>query len=337
MPRFAGGQLTGRFAWPSELIEAARKYTREKTEPNLKALREARVAAAREIIALQEGAGFGFITDGGTGVLDIFTPYSSGAGGGGSGGNIDKYPGTRNSYYHTPVVKSKLKAESVIADYLHTEEIKRGRKKAILPSPASLALAAENSHYRSLGELVLAYAEVLREDVRELGSLGYDLVQLNECFLTADRFSKRVPKGFAEAFAKSVDSVFRGFRGRSCVYFHSGDASRYIPLVLGTGVTDVGFDFNTPADGIRKLRFAKNVTLGLQNATRKLPDEWLEKEPGVLVGRTREYLKEMKIGADREVFLSPSQDYDGLQTFPQARRRLGNLAKAAEALREDPA
>jgi len=35
---------------------------------------------------------------------------------------------------------------------------------------------------------------------------------------------------------------------------------------------------------------------------------------------------------ESEVFLSPSQDYDGLQTYPQAKRRLDNLKNAVSLL-----
>jgi methionine synthase II (cobalamin-independent) len=332
--KFTGGQLAGRFAWPAEVIDAARKYTREKTTENLKSLENARRAAAREIVSFQVSLGFDYVTDGGVGFLDIFTPYAGGVKGVSSGGNIDKYPGTRNSYYHTPVVRKALKGGSAVEDHLYTGEIKVGKKKAILPSPASLALASENSYYPDLEELMAAFAKVLREDVRRLGSAGYELIQLDECFLTVDRFSRKVGRGFVAAFADSVDAVFKGFRKRSCVYFHSGDASALLSKVLDTSITDVGFDFNTLPKAASRTRIGKNLILGLQNTTRKLPLDWLDREPGVLTSRAREYGKALRLGKESEVFLSPSQDYDGLQTYPQATRRLENLARAASTLKE---
>jgi methionine synthase II (cobalamin-independent) len=333
--KFAGGQLTGRFAWPAEVIDAARKYTRERTDENLESLETARRRAAKEIVSLQTSLGFNYVTDGGVGFLDAFTPYAEGVEGVSSEGNIDKYPGTRNSYYHTPVVRHALKGGSAVEEHLFTKEVSVERKKAILPSPASLALASENAYYPDLEELMAAFAKVLGEDVRRLESAGYKLIQLTECFLTVDRFAKRVRRGFSGAFADSVDVVFKGFGGRSCVYFHSGDASALLPKVLKTGVTDVGFDFNTQPQAVSGTRIAKNLVLGLQNATRKLPDDWLDREPATLASRAREYQKALRLGSDQEVFLAPSQDYDGLQTYPQAKRRLENLANAASALKRD--
>lgn len=331
MSVFAGGQLSGRFAWPAELIEAGRRYTRESSEGNLRSLEDARRRAAKDVVSLQVSAGFRFLTDGGVGFLDLFTPYSEGLEGVGSEGNIDKYPGTRNSYYHTPVVKGELKGGSLIRKHLYTDELAGGRKKAILPSPASLALAAESPRYPDLRGLMVAFAGVLQEDERQLEELGYDMIQLNECFLTVDRFRKRVHGEFVDSFVESVDRIFRGSRARSCIYFHSGDASDLLAKVVRTRVTDVGFDFHTPPSAASLSSLGKNVVLGLQNTTRKLPEDWLEREPEELAARAKEYLRTLKDG-EGEAVLAPSQDYDGLQTYPQAKRRFENLAKAVSLL-----
>lgn len=330
MASFKGGQLTGRLAWTSELTEAARRYTREKTPSNLAALEAAKLRAAREAVALQSSYGFGYVTDGGAGVADIFTPYAEGLRGVSSGGNIDKYPGTRNSYFHTPVVEGEVRPEAVAPRFLFTAENKGAGKKAILPSPGALAVASEDSYYGSRERLMRAYAEVLRADVRALAAAGYAYVQLTECFINDGRFAK-ASAGLAPAFAECVEEIFEGYAGRSCVYFHAGDAAPFLPLLADSGVTDVGFDFNTPASRA-SLPGVRGALLGLQNSTRKLPAEWLEKEPEALAARAREYVSALGLADGVEVYLAPSQDYDGLQTYPQARRRLDNLAKAVRML-----
>ena len=331
MAGFKGGQLTGRLAWTSELTEAARRYTREKTAANLAGLEAAKLGAAREAVALQSSYGFEYVTDGGAGVADIFTPYAERLEGVSSGGNIDKYPGTRNSYFHTPVVEGEIRPQAVAARFLFTAELKGGKKKAILPSPGALAVASEGSHYRPRERLMRAYAEVLRADVKELAAAGYGYIQLTECFINNGRFAK-ASAGLAPAFADCVEEIFEGYAGRSCVYFHAGDAAPFLPLLAESGVTDVGFDFNTPAPRASIAPDVMGVVLGLQNSTRKLPEEWLEKEPDALAARGREYIRGLGLADGVEVYLAPSQDYDGLQTYPQARRRLDNLAKAARIL-----
>ena len=328
--KVGGGQLTGRLAWTPERTEAARRYTREKTDANLAAYEAAELKAAREAVALQASFGFGYLTDGGAGVTDIFAPYTEGLGGVKGGGNIDKYPGTRNSYFHTPVVEGDIRPTAVALKFLFTSELK-GKKKAILPSPAALALASEDTHYSSKERLMLAFAEVLKKDVAELAAAGYEYIQLTECFLNNERFVK-ASAGLAPSFGGCVREIFDGYSGRSCVYFHAGDASGFLPLLAESGVTDLGFDFNTPASAAKGKVRGEGVILGVQNSTRKLPEEWLEREPEALAARAKEYVRELGLGEETEVFLAPSQDYDGLQTYPQAKRRLESLAKAVEIL-----
>jgi hypothetical protein len=101
---------------------------------------------------------------------------------------------------------------------------------------------------------------------------------------------------------------------------------------VDTAVTDIGFDFNTPSRSASRIPIPKNVILGLQNTTRKLPADWLDREPRELASRAKEYVETLTLGGESNVVLSPSQDYDGLQTYPQAKRRLENLAKAVSLL-----
>ena len=331
MATIKGGQLTGRISWTPGLTEAARRYTREKTEENRAGLESAKLDAAREAVALQSSYGFEFVTDGGTGVVDIFTPYAEGLEGVSSGGNIDKYPGTRNSYFHTPVVTGEIRPKAVASRFILTSALEWRNKKAILPSPAALSLASEDSHYHSLEELMLAYTEVLREDVRDLAASGFGFIQLTECFINNPRFA-RASARLAPRFGECVERVFQGFRGASCVYFHSGDAAPFLPALEDAGVNTLGFDFNTDPSAARGGLDGKHLILGVQNSTRKLPGGWLEDEPAVLAARAREYVKQLGVGEGAEVFLAPSQDYDGLQTYPQAKRRLDNLARAIRIL-----
>ena len=326
----SGIQLTGRFAWNRSLTSVARRFTREETAANVTALSEARRAAASEVIRAQADLAFEYITDGGVGFLDLFSPYVGSVAGVKAGGNIDKYPGTRNSYYHTPLVEGRIKAEGHTVDgFLYTSEFPAGtKKKAILPSPVAFALACENTFYSNLEDLVRDFSEVLRGDVKTLSSNGYDYIQLTECFLPNPRFSGRASKRIAESLVECLNAIFEGFRGRSALYLHSGDASGLLPGILESEVTDVGFDFNTGLDSLRGVTIEKNLLLGLQNTTRKLPKELVEREPEVLAARVREGAAGLDVSGEAEIFLCPSQDFDGVQTYSQAIARLESLSAA---------
>ena len=328
----SGIQLTGRLPWDAALTAAGRKYTREPNEENTAALLEERKRSAAEAVRLQVELGFDFVTDGGVGQTDLFSPYLDAVDGIKKGGNIDRYPGTRNSYYHVPLVDSKIGLNVASAK---SRFLLRGigglKKKAILPSPVAFALVCENNHYSDRAEIARDFAALLREEVRELAREGYEFIQLTECFLTSPRFATRVTDELKDIFAGALDEIFQGYKGRSAVYFHSSDCSELVDRVLESGVTDFGFDFNTPVTTLPRS-VGKNLLLGLQNTTRKLPPDFLANEVEILGARFRDVRNELGDRVKGEVWLCPSQDYDGLQTYSQGVGRLRNLGGAFKAL-----
>ncbi len=330
----AGIQLSGRFAWDGALTSAARRYTREPGEGTFQSLSDARRKAAAEVMRAQVESGFEYVTDGGFASLDLFSPFIDTVVGIKAGGNIDRYPGTRNSYYHTPLVNDRIRPSPGEIDRFLIEAAfpPHVKKKAILPSPAAFALACENASYPDRESIVRDFSEVLRAHVEALAARGYGYVQLTECFLPSPRFRGRVSEKMGDALMEGLRTIFDGFGGRSALYVHSADGSELLRAALDSGLTDIGFDFNTPPDAFRGLSVDKNVLLGVQNTTRKLPEGLLDEEPGVLAGRTREYLADLRLAPSSEVAVCPSQDYDGVQTYPQAVSRLRTLAKAFRLL-----
>ncbi len=324
-----GVQLSGRFAWGPGLTAAARRYTREPNAGNARELTGARERAVSEFISLQTDLGLEFLTDGGLARQDLFSPYLASVDGVREAGNIDRYPGTRNSYYHIPQVNGRIRpAGSAVEETVSRSGLPPGRKsKAILPSPLSFALACENTFYSGREKILRDFCEVLREEVSALASAGCRYIQVTECFATDPRFKGKATSAMVQELLEGLERVFEGFGGRSALYFHSGDCSEMLPKVIESGLTDVGFDFNTPVRKVRGLALEKNLLLGVQDTTRKLPHELLELEPRLLADSARKSLSYLGLSNAKAV-LCPSQDYDGLQTYSQAVTRLRNLAKA---------
>lgn len=324
--------LSGRFSWNRDLTLAARRYAREQTDDNFSELTKARKASAKALIEIQLGLGFEYPTDGGFGQLDMFSPYVGEVEGLRATGNIDKYPGTRNSYYHTPLVEGKIEAKAAVAPKsLFNAEFPAGcKRKAILPSPVAFALACENTFYPSREEVVRDFSEVLKRDVGALSRLGYGYIQLTDAFMSSRRFAPRVSEGLSNILVESLATIFEGFEGRSCYYFHSDDCSKFLPSILRSGVTDVGFDFNTLLESLSFVDSDKNVVIGVQNAARKLPAEILKEEPELIAWRAAGVAKSLSLSDSCELAVCPSQDYDGLQTYPQALARMRSLAQAVK-------
>lgn len=327
----SGIQLTGRLPWDAALTAAGRKYTREPNEQNAEELFEERRRSAAQAVSLQVELGFEFVTDGGAGETDLFSPFLEGIGGVKKGGNIDRYPGTRNCYYHVPLVEGKIRPGDTNRDLTRYFPERQGlRKKAILPSPLAFALACENEVYSDRAEIARDFAGLLTDEVKALSKEGIEFVQLTECFATSPRFASRMTDELTATLGDSLDVIFEGFRGRSAIYFHSADCSPLLEEALESGVTDVGFDFNTPTEAIGGAS-EKNILLGVQNTTRKLPPDFVSDEVAILTDRFRD-LKGALSNSQGEVWLCPSQDYDGLQTHSQAMVRLRNLGGAFRAL-----
>ncbi len=332
--RVKGIQLTGRHAWSDEQTNAARAYAREPNSQKLEELRTAQRRAAEEFGQLQARLGFAYATDGGFRLKDDFTPYvEKVAGVGGGQGQINRQPGTRNAYYFTPIVSSKLQSDAVILDeYLYPAAIPAPlKKKLILASPLSFVLAAEGTGYSNQVELLYDFSDVQSRAIRAHAS-EYQYVQLNESFSTDERFARGVTKDLLSAFRDCLDKTFADLPVRSAVYFSSGNAKDILPVVLGTKVTDIGFDFNTRHQEI-DATIDKNVILGLQNVTRKLPENLLAEEPRRLADNARSVLASLRITDRSEIFLGQSQGSDGLQTYPQAVRRDENLSAAFRLIR----
>ncbi|MDE1855290.1 MAG: hypothetical protein KGH57_03170 [Candidatus Micrarchaeota archaeon] len=334
--RINGIQLTGRHAWPDALTNAARAYAREPNAEKQETLKSEQRKAAEGLVALQHELGFSYVTEGGFALKDDFIPYIERLKGvEGGEGQINQQPGTRNQYYFRPFVTGKLHADGeVYSDYTLTDAIPRTyKRKLILPSPLSLALASESSAYSSRINLLYDFAEVQKKEIERF-SEHYDSIHLNEGFATDERFAGNVNTDLLSAFKSNLDKIFRGRSIRSAVHFYAGDARRLIPWVLDSKVTDIGFDFNTDLTRIGE-HLDKNLILGLQNITRKLPENLLAEEPKRLAIRTNEVLDKLKIADGVEIFLGQSQGSDGLQTYPQAVRRDESLSKAFRILTGD--
>jgi methionine synthase II (cobalamin-independent) len=335
-----GIQLTGRHAWPDEQTSAARAYARESNPEKLAAFASEQKRSAESLARLQVELDFSYVTDGGFALQDDFVPYIKGVPGvTGAEGKINQQPGTRNQYYFIPMITEKLSAPySLLEEYLMPDVIPgTAKKKLTLLSPLSFALAAELSPetpaYSDRIALLNDFATIQGWAIHAIAS-NYDYIQLNESFATDERFSGMVTKDMLSAFRDSLNKIFEGLPVRSSIYFSSGDATALIPAALESKVTDIGFDFNTPASSVLQT-IDKNLILGLQNVAGKLPEDLLKEEPQRLAERTKEVLSTIDIRNGAEIFLAQSQGSDGLQTYPQALRRDTNISKAFELIRSE--
>lgn len=90
--------------------------------------------------------------------------------------------------------------------------------KITLPGPFTMAQQAQDDHYGDEEALALAYAEVLREEVRDIFEAGVDIVQLDEPYMQAR------PEKARQYAIKAINRVLEDAPGRTAVHMCFGYA-----------------------------------------------------------------------------------------------------------------
>ena len=84
--------------------------------------------------------------------------------------------------------------------------------KVTLPGPFTLAQQAQNDYYPSDGDLAMAYAAAVNEEMRDLFAAGADIVQLDEPYVQAR------PEAAREYAVAAIDRALEGASGRTALH-----------------------------------------------------------------------------------------------------------------------
>lgn len=84
--------------------------------------------------------------------------------------------------------------------------------KVTLPGPFTMAQQAQNDHYSDDGDLALAYAAAVNEEMQDLFDAGADVVQLDEPYVQAR------PEPAAEYALQAIDRALEGAEGRTALH-----------------------------------------------------------------------------------------------------------------------
>jgi 5-methyltetrahydropteroyltriglutamate--homocysteine methyltransferase len=169
-------------------------------------LHEAIEAATLSAIADQQQAGLDVITDGEIGRESYFNHFANALGG------VDQQRigvGTnrRGGAADVPLVSGPIRRTVPIeldaARFLRANTTRR--TKVTVPGPFTLSQLAQNEHYASQGDLAMAYAAAINEELHDLAAVGIDVLQLDEPYLQANA---EVAADFAvDAISAALDGV----------------------------------------------------------------------------------------------------------------------------------
>lgn len=143
-------------------------------------LRRAQDDLVREVIAEQEAAGIGVVTDGGARWDDIVTPFARHMSGFEIGGLLRFFD--NNVYYRRPVCTGDIEWRGPIsvADWKFAAGVATNPVKAVLPGPVTFARLSIDEHYRDHEKFTVAIARVLAQEAFELQAAGCPIVQFDE-------------------------------------------------------------------------------------------------------------------------------------------------------------
>ena len=84
--------------------------------------------------------------------------------------------------------------------------------KITLPGPFTMAQQAQNDYYPNTGDLALAYADAVNEELRDLFAAGVDIVQLDEPYVQAR------PEAAREYAVAAIDRALAGAGGPTVLH-----------------------------------------------------------------------------------------------------------------------
>ncbi len=279
--------LTGIHSRSEETVKISRDFDRLRT--NKETLDSTFEADAKNLVKLQLECGISRISDGQLLWQDFLRPFSENLEGLEGGADLFRWFDT-NSFFRKPFVRKRVKLpkdQSFIQDYEVAAAIslaKEGgaKKKVSIPGPYTLASLVEDEHYGSnREELIDDFARVIKRFLKNLASLGYDTVQINEPSLvyrygTSALTSKKELKSFVSAFEDNLDSPPLPIS----LHTYFGDCSKILDKLLELdGVSEIGIDFTqTSLDSIEKTDFGeKGLACGCVDGRNSLVEspEWI--------------------------------------------------------------
>jgi 5-methyltetrahydropteroyltriglutamate--homocysteine methyltransferase len=326
--KMLGCYVTGTLPRPKELIETTRAYDRKRISK--KELEKAFKEATIEVIKAQTSAGLSYVTDGMLNWQDLLRPFTENLGGVKIGALARWF--NNNTFYRKPIVLGEILYKKGITVEMANMEClpKNAPWKAVLPAPYTLTKLSENNFYKNETELLFRYAEILREEIRNLAENGFKYVQLSDPALVYNPFKNPISKDMLNDVNSALERTVKGVTVRVCLQTFFGDFTQILPEALNFPVDDFGIDlYETSLEKLKEFTFDKGVALGLIDARSSLLED--EKE---LTAVAKELIESIYPSKTCDVFICPNCDLEFLP-WERAKEKIGIIAKVAKNLQSE--
>jgi 5-methyltetrahydropteroyltriglutamate--homocysteine methyltransferase len=286
--------------------------------------------ATIKVIKAQTSAGLSYITDGMLKWQDLLRPFTESLEGLKIGALSRWF--NNNTFYRKPIVSEEIQRKKGIAVEMASMEFlpKNVPWKAVLPAPYTLTKLSENKFYKSETELLFRYAEILREEIRNLAENGFKYVQLSDPALVYNPFKDPISKDMLSDVNSALKTIVKGVTVRVCLQTFFGDFTQILPEALNFPIDDLGIDlYETSLEKLKEYAFDKGVALGLIDARCSLLED--ENELTVVA---EELIESIYPSKTCDVFICPNCDLEFLP-WERAEEKIKIVAKVAKNLQKE--
>jgi 5-methyltetrahydropteroyltriglutamate--homocysteine methyltransferase len=215
--------------------------------------------ATKEWIVAQEELGIDILVDGEMYRGDMATYFAENMEGFAISGLVRSYG---NRYYRKPVAIAEVRRpESITVDWWrYAQSLTDKPVKGMLTGPYTMADWSFNDYYRDREAFILAMAEVIHQEAKDLDDAGCKYIQIDE-----PAFSTRLDE--IEVFIKAMGIVTKGLKAYTLTHICYGDFAKVYPRMLDIPVDQIDLELANSGydliDLFRKHPFTKDIGLGV--------------------------------------------------------------------------
>jgi len=321
-----GCYVTGILPRPKELIEITRAYDRKKVSKET--LEKAFHDATQKVIEAQIQAELSYITDGMLKWQDLLRPLAENLEGLAIGSLARWF--NNNTFYRKPIILNAIhRTKNIVAETTYLQLLPKNIPwKAIIPAPYTFAKLSENKFYKNEREVMFAYAETIREEIKKLAEAGFKYIQLSDPALVYNPFKEKIQDILVD-IRDALEVALKNTEIRSCLQTFFGDFSEILPEALDFPVNDLGIDlYETEMEKLKEYAFdGKGVALGLVDARSSLVED--EKELLKVVDELTDAIYPSKT---HDIFICPNCDLEFLP-WEKAKEKIGVISSVTKLLK----
>ncbi len=247
----------GSFPKPDYILKARSDYASKKI--SAKELHRLENRAIEEVIRLQEELGLDILVHGEMERGDMATYFAEHLEGFSISTPVRAYG---NRYYRKPVVEAEiLRPEPITVDtFKYAQSLTDKPVKGMLTGPYTMTDWSFNNYYKDRHSLVMAFAEILSAEVRDLEKAGAEYIQIDEPALSTRPHE-------IELAIEAMKVVTAGVKAKTITHICYGDFATIYPRLLDLAVDQFDLEFANSdfanIDVFRSPTFSKEIAVGV--------------------------------------------------------------------------